>query len=71
MADFLGENKEPNPKDDTIKERTLLDLGEESSGDSDMEKDHSKEKSPSLLQVVTMLRRGRKRKMKGCVHFYN
>ena len=57
--------------DDTVKKSNLLAGGEESFGDIDMEKDHSIEKSPSLMQAFTMLKRGRERKMKGCVHFYN
>ena len=80
VADLLGKNKEPDSQldigldtvaDDTVKKSNLLALGEESSGDIDMEKDHSIEKSPSLMQAFTMLKRGRERKMKGCVHFYN
>ena len=56
VADLLGKNKEHDSQldigldtvaDDTVKKSNLLALGEESSGDSDMEKDHSKEKSPS------------------------
>ena len=57
--------------DDTMKEREVVDLGDESLVDSDIEKEHPKEKSPSLLQAFKLLKRGKKRKMQGCVHFYN
>ena len=67
----LGKNKEPNPtaKNDPTKEREVVDLGDESHVDSDLEKEHPKEKSPSLLQAIKVLKRGKKRRMQGCVHF--
>ena len=70
VADFLGKDKDPDPKDDTVKDRDLVDLGEESPINSEKEKEHPKENSPSLLQALKMIKSGRKRKMKGCVHFY-
>lgn len=44
MVESLCNDKEPDPKDDTMKDADIVDLGEESFENSDKENEHPKEK---------------------------
>lgn len=70
LVESICKDKEPDATDENVKDKDIVDMGEESSVNSDKEKEHPKEKSPSLLQAMKILKRGRKRKIKGCFHSY-